>query len=234
MKKLILFLLLITSLNANVVSDGLSLPVSQKAIDLIIYYEVGGRSYYNKRYTKPIVPAWQTTQSGVTVGFGFDLGYNTPSQIEKAFKGILSSSEIKALQSVSGLKGKSAYYNGLPKVKNSIHITYEQAEQVFKRDSLPRFTKQTADAFRLSPKRLHPHSNGALTSLVFNRGPSMSNSSSRKEMRDIRYNISIGREDKVPSNIKSMKRLWSYTKLKGLHLRRDAEAKLFQEGLDCK
>lgn len=231
MKKLILLVFLISGLSANTISEGLSLPVSQKAVDLIIYYEVGGKSYYNKNYTKPIVPAWQTTQSGVTVGFGFDLGYNNPSEIEKAFNGILSDREIKVLQSVSGLKGKNAYYNGLPKVKNSIYLTYDQAEIVFKRDSLPRFTKQTADAFKLSPNRLHPHSNGALTSLVFNRGPSMANTSSRKEMRDIRYNISIKREDKVPSDIKSMKRLWSYTKLKGLHLRRDAEAALFTEGL---
>ena len=217
-----------------VISDGLSLEVSQKSIDHIIYYEVGGRSYYNAKYTKPMVPAWQTTSSGVTVGFGFDLGYNTPDQIKKAFQGVASESEIKAMQSVSGSKGKSAYYNGLPKVKNSIYFTYEQAEEVFKRDSLPRFTKQTADAFVLTKTRLHPHSNGALTSLVFNRGPSLANTDSRKEMRNIKYHISIGKEDKVPSDIKSMKRLWSYTKLKGLHLRRDAEAKLFQEGLDSK
>jgi GH24 family phage-related lysozyme (muramidase) len=105
---------------------------------------------------------------------------------------------------------------------------------VFKRDSLPRFTKQTADAFALTKTRLHPHSNGALTSLVFNRGPSLANTDQRKEMRWIKHNISIKREDRVPSDIRSMKRLWSYTKLKGLHLRRDAEAKLFQEGLDSK
>lgn len=237
--KRVLIILLSTLLwshgNPNkVVSDGLSLEVSQKSIDHIIYYEVGGRSYYNAKYTKPIVPAWQTTSSGVTVGFGFDLGYNTPTQIKNAFQGVASDSEIKAMQSVSGLKGKSAYYNGLPKVKNSIHFTYEQSEEVFKRDSLPRFTKQTADAFKLTKTRLHPHSNGALTSLVFNRGPSLSSSDSRREMRNIKYNISIKREDKIPSDIRSMKRLWSYTKLKGLHLRRDAEAKLFQEGLDSK
>lgn len=236
MKKLLI--LFLTSIlcygNDKVISDGLSLNVSQKSIDHIIYYEVGGRSYYNSKYTKPIVPAWQTTSSGVTVGFGFDLGYNTPDQIRKAFTGVANESEIKAMQSVSGLKGKNAYYTGLPKVKNSINFTYEQSEEVFKRDSLPRFTKQTADAFVLNKDRLHPHSNGALVSLVFNRGPSLSSSDSRKEMRWIKTNISAKQEYKVPSDIKSMKRLWSYTKLKGLHLRRDAEAKLFQEGLDAK
>jgi GH24 family phage-related lysozyme (muramidase) len=235
MKKLLLFLMLSLTLKAgsnDIISENLSLPLSQEAVDLIIYYEVGGRSYYNAKFTRPIVPAWQTTSSGVTVGFGFDCGYNTKEQIAKALEGSATDSEIKALQSVSGLKGRRAYYEGLPKVKNTVHITYEEAEQIFKKDSLPRFTKQTADAFDLTKNRLHPHSNGALTSLVFNRGPSLANTESRKEMRWIKYNISIKREDLVPSNIKSMKRLWSYTKLKGLHLRRDAEVRLFQKGLD--
>ena len=233
MKRIVLLLCLfsISASPNDVIYDGLSLPVSQKAIDHIIYYEVGGRSYYNSKYTKPIVPAWQTTSSGVTVAFGFDLGYNTKEQIRKAFTGVASEAEIVAMQSVAGLKGKNAYYNGLPKVKNLVHFSYEDSEIVFKRDSLPRFTKQTADSFALSKDRLHPHSNGALTSLVFNRGPSLIGDS-RKEMRWIKTNISIGREDKVPSDIKAMKRLWSYTKLKGLHLRRDAEAKLFQDGLN--
>jgi GH24 family phage-related lysozyme (muramidase) len=237
MKKTILFFLLTLCVNAgpnDVISDGLSLSVSQKGIDTIVYYEVGDHYDYNKHCAKPEVPAWQSTSSGVTVAFGFDCGYNTKEQIAKAFNGIASDNEIKALQSVSGMKGKNAYYNGLPKVKNSVYFTYEEAEQVFKRDSLPRFTKQTADAFILSKDQLHPHSNAALTSLVFNRGPSLANTDSRKEMRWIKYNISVGREDLVPSDIKSMKRLWSYTSLKGLHLRRDAEAKLFQEGLDSK
>lgn len=213
-------------------SDNLSLSISQKSIDLIIYYEVGGRSYYEKYLTKPTVPAWQTTASGVTIGMGFDVGHNTKDEIKKALDGILSDEEIKLLQSVAGMKGKNAYYNGLPKVKYKVNVTYKQAEEIFKKDSLPRFTKQTADAFKLSKDRLHSHSNGALVSLVFNRGPSMSSSDSRKEMRWIRYNISINREDRVPSDIRSMKRLWSPTKLKGLHLRRDAEANLFQEGLN--
>lgn len=235
MKKILLSLLLSTSVFADsntVIKDNLSLWVSQKSVDMIIYYEVGGRSYYNKNFLKPVVPAWQTTQSGVTIGFGFDCGFNTKDEIKKATVNILSNSEIELLQSVSGLKGKSAYYNGLPKVKHKVNVTYEEAEQIFFRDSLPRFTKQTATAFNLTPTRLHPHSNGALTSLVYNRGPSTSNTNSRKEMRDIKNHIASKQDDKVPGDIRAMKRLWDYNKLKGLHLRRDAEANLFREGLN--
>lgn len=232
MKKFLIFLFGITIAYGG--DPVLSIPISQKAIDLIIYYEVGGRSLYDKKYTKPIVPAWNTTQSGVTVGFGFDCGYNSPAQIRTALSGIASEDEITLLQSVSGLKGSKAYYQGLPKVKYTVHFTFEEAEHIFKRDSLPRFAKMTSDAFGLSPTRLHPHSNGALVSLVFNRGSSLANTDQRKEMRWIKWNVSIGKEDRVPLDMKSMKRLWSYTTLKGLHLRRDAEAKLFQEGLDAR
>ena len=130
---------------------------------------------------------------------------------------------------MNGLKGSSAYYNGLPKVR-SLSFTWDQATQVFENDTLPRFTKQTKDAFRLPYDRLHPHENGALTSLVFNRGPSMSSASSRNEMRAIRDDIGRGYAGRVPGHIRSMKRLWSYASLKGLHLRRDAEASLFSEG----
>lgn len=203
----------------------LALPISQKGRDLIVYYEVGGKSYYEKRLTKPTVPAWRTTASGVTVMFGVDVGHMTDAQIENAMKGIVPAAHIRALQSVNGLKGSSAYYNGLPKVKH-LSFTWDQATKVFETDTLPRFTKQTKDAFRLSRDRLHPHENGALTSLVFNRGPSMSSSSSRREMRAIRDDIARGYSGYIPSHIRSMKRLWSYSKLRGLHLRRDAEASL--------
>ena len=206
------------------------LPVSQESLDLITKYEVGGESYYKSRLSRPTVPAWQTTSSGVTVGFGFDVGYNSKSQIQKACQGILTSSEIKALQSVSGLKGRRAYY-ALSRVKYKVNVSWEEAEQIFERDSLPRFSKLTASAFGLTPTRLHPHCNGALLSIVFNRGSLIGTSSRRKEMAWIKSNIKIKKEERIPGNIKSMKRLWSYERLKGLHLRRDAEAALFQRGL---
>ena len=232
---LILFLssLLVKGDPNDVITDGLSLPVSQKAIDMIIYYEAGGKEYYNKFLTRPEVPAWQSTSSGVTIGIGFDASYNSKEQIQKALEGIVPQDQIDLIKSCSGIHGRSAYYNALPKVKYKVIITYEQAEQIFKKDSLVRFTKQTADAFTLTPNRLHPHSNGALVSLVFNRGPSLSMSDSRKEMRWIKYNISVNREDRVPSDIKSMKRLWG-PNLKGLWLRRDAESELFKLGVETK
>lgn len=206
-----------------------TLPVSQAGLDLIVKYEVGGRAYYEKRLTRPTVPAWRTTASGVTVGFGYDCGYNSRYQIGRDWKGVASPSEIRALQSVAGKKGRTAYYAHRA-MRHQVHISYAEAERVFQRKTLPRFSKLTAKTFELAADRLHPDCNGALVSLVFNRGSSMKGSR-RKEMRWIRYNISVDREDQVPYDIRHMKRLWSYRKLKGLHLRRDAEARLFQRGL---
>lgn len=209
--------------------DSLALHISEKARDLIIYYEVGGKSYYESRLQRPTVPAWRTTASGVTVMFGVDVGHMTDEQIENAMRGIVPGSTIRALQSVNGLKGSSAYYTGLPKVRH-LSFTWDQATKVFETDTLPRFTRLTSDAFRVDNGRLHPHENGALTSIVFNRGSSMSSSDRRREMRAIRYDIGRGYAGYVPGHIRSMKRLWSYSSLKGLHLRRDAEARLFAEG----
>jgi len=227
----VIFAFLILFLAASNIARGATLPVSQKGIDLITYYEVGGKSYYEKRLSRPTVPAWRTTSSGVTVGFGFDVGWNSKAQIKTACEGILSSSEIKALQSVAGLKGKRAYY-ALYKVKNRVHVSWKEAEAIFQRDSLPRYSRLTEKAFELDEDTLHPHCNGALVSLVFNRGSKIDYGNRRKEMAWIRHNIKIGKAERVPGNIRSMKRLWSYRKLKGLHLRRDAEARLFQQGLN--
>lgn len=209
------------------------LPVSQAGIDLIVKYEVGGKDYYNARLKRPTVPAWRTTRSGVTIGLGYDCGYNSKTQIRKDWGGVIPKDQVALLQSVSGKKGADAYYanNG---IKRYISIPYSDAEEVFKNNTLPRFSRLTAKAFNLSEDRLHPHCNGALVSLVFNRGSSMANTNRRREMRWIRHNISIGREDRVPSDIQVMKRHWNYRKLKGLHLRRDAEAALFRRGLQAR
>lgn len=205
------------------------LPVSDKGVDMIIYYEVGGRAYYESRLMKPTVPAWRSTQSGVTVGFGIDLGHMSEAEIGAAFKGVLTASMVRDLKKVRGLKGRDAYYNGLPRVKNSVRVTWDQASHVFYEITIPTYSERARKAFDIPTTRLHPHENAALTSLVFNRGASM-RGASRKEMRDIKTDIARGYAGYVPSHIRSMKRLWDYSKLKGLHLRRDAEADLFKMG----
>tara|TARA_R110002110_G_scaffold9416_2_gene46304 strand:+ start:2356 stop:3522 length:1167 start_codon:yes stop_codon:yes gene_type:complete len=226
---------------ANGKTIELAIPISDKAIETIIHYEVGGKSYYNQRLHRPTVPAWRTTRSGVTVGFGMDMGHMSKTQIKEAFTGILTSSQIRALQSVSGMKGSNAHYNGLPKVRNSVTVTWEQATEVFERNTLPRWATLTAQTYNLTPTRLHPHENGALLCMTFNRGTKLGSSSRDNppnyyyrdrymEKRKIKFDLARGYAGYVPGHFRSMKRLWSYSSLKGLHLRYDATARLFALG----
>ena len=59
-------------------------PLSDKAYNLILKYEVGGGSaYYNKALKNPCYPGGA---SGVTIGIGYDLGYNTKAQFTNDWK----------------------------------------------------------------------------------------------------------------------------------------------------
>ena len=209
----------------DAVTENVALPISYETRDMIIYYEVGGRSGYS---SVPEVPAYRTTASGVTVGFGTDCGHMSKAQIQEAFEGIIPQKMINALKLTSGKKGRDAYYNGLPLVKHTVRISWDQAVKVFERYTLPRFTLLTKNAFGLSRNQLHPHENGALTSLVFNRGSSMSGNR-RRHMRYVRDDIPEG--ENVPRIFMDMREIWNYNQLRGLWLRRESESQWFQKGL---
>ncbi|TAF99656.1 MAG: hypothetical protein EAZ45_17170 [Oscillatoriales cyanobacterium] len=49
--------------------------LSYRAIELILEFEVGGgREYYENQLQRP---TWPEGASGITIGIGYDLGYNT-------------------------------------------------------------------------------------------------------------------------------------------------------------
>lgn len=194
------------------------LTISQQSLDSIIYYETGGHSYYTNRLESP---TWPGASSGATIGIGYDLGYNTPSGIARDWAGILTDAEISACQSVAGIKGRSAKASA--KSISFVHVTFEEASQVFTDSTLPRFAELTRKAFP-GVEKLRANAQGALLSLVFNRGSSMSGSR-RREMREVRAHVATQDYEAIAASIRSMKRLWGRN-LSGLHKRRDAEAKL--------
>ncbi|MEY9136500.1 hypothetical protein ACVMII_005397 [Bradyrhizobium diazoefficiens] len=49
--------------------------VSEKAFGLIVDYETGGRAFYEQVIKSR--PIWPKEASGITIGFGYDLGYVT-------------------------------------------------------------------------------------------------------------------------------------------------------------
>ena len=194
--------------------------LSQKAFHLILKYEVGGGiNYYNKCLKHPCYPGGE---SGVTIGIGYDLGYNTSYQFAEDWKGIINTeSYIRLLQHL-GKKSTNAKA-AIASVKD-IEISWEAAEIVFKKNTLPRFIEETKKAFPNSDK-LHPDAFGALVSLVFNRGASISGQS-RIEMLNIRNLIASKDYEAIANEIKKMKRLWIGKGLDGLLVRRDDEASL--------
>jgi hypothetical protein len=196
------------------------LPISQKALDLIIKHEVGGgEAYYNKALKKPCYPGGA---SGVTIGVGYDLGYNTEDQFTSDWGKVLTGDIFARLSKCLGAKS-SAAKSLIPSVKD-IEIPWESALKVFKESTLPRFVNETLKAFP-GANELHPDAFGALVSLVFNRGAAVTGKN-REEMKNIRGLIASKNYAAIAKEITNMKRIWVGKGLDGLLRRRDEEAAL--------
>ena len=196
--------------------------ISDKALNLILKYEVGGgESYYNRFLYRPI---WPGLNSGVTIGVGYDLGYNNLQSFKASWTGKLSTQDIIRLARALGVKGRSAK-ELIPGVKD-IKISWEHALSVFKSHTIPIFADQTNRVFP-GADRLHPDAYGALLSLVFNRGADLSGSR-RIEMARIRTLVPKKDYKAIALEIRKMKRLWLNAGVDGLLKRREDEAKLVE------
>jgi hypothetical protein len=224
MKFLLLALALLIPLHARPMHTG-SLTLSTEGMRLILDHEVGGGApYYNRRL---LHPTWPGGASGVTIGVGYDLGYNTRGDIARDWS-TLPPAAILQLQSCAGITGSSARLK-LPAVRHLI-IPWESALSVYQRSTLPRFAAATRAAYP-GIHTLHPHIQSAMLSWVFNRGPGIHPTSVRdREKRTIRSAIPT-RPSVLPPQIRASKRLWTGTNLTGLIRRREAEAKLVEMGL---
>jgi hypothetical protein len=201
------------------------LTISHEARDLIIHYEIGSEGAYRARYTRPI---WPGGASGVTVGIGSDLGYITSAQIAQQWAH-LGQTRVRSLQTVAGLKGQNARA-ALGRVRHVV-ISWEEAMIHFEKSTLPRWGQLTNSAFP-NLSNIHPHCQGAVKSIAFNRGTSMSGGT-RREMVLMRDDIARNNLRPVPGHILAMRRLWVGKGLDGLLRRRAAEAALFQKGIDA-
>ncbi|BCM88082.1 hypothetical protein [Methylobacterium indicum] len=199
--------------------------ISERAIALIVYFEVTDRSTYERKYERPI---WPGEKSGVTIGIGYDVGYTTIAQLRTDWKGLIPDQMIKEIEKGVGVKGKTA--QALAKELGSkVSIPWSAADTVFRKRDIPRWTSLVESALP-NTKDLSADSMGALVSLAYNRGASFSSPNDRyREMRAIRSHMVTRQFSLIPGEILSMKRLWPNNK--GLRHRRDLEAKLFQDGL---
>jgi hypothetical protein len=195
------------------------LTLSPEGMQLILDFEVGGGAVYYNRYL--IRPSWPGESSGVTIGVGYDLGYNTRAQIAKDWS-MLPAGTLARLQSCAGIKGASAKLK-LPAVRD-ILIPWEIALQVYQGKTVPRFASLTEQAYP-GTRTMHPHIQSAMLSWVFNRGSGITGSARDREKREIRKAIP-SQPASLPPEFRSSKRLWIQTP--GLIRRREAEAKLIE------
>jgi len=201
------------------------LTLSAEGMQLILDHEVGGGAPYYNRHL--LHPTWPGGASGVTIGVGYDLGYNTPAQIARDWSA-LPAAAVRQLQSCAGITGTAARLR-LPAVRHLI-IPWSTALQIYQGSTIPRFARATRSAYP-GVETLHPHIQSALLSWVFNRGPAIHPTSDRdREKRAIRSAIPT-RPPALPPQFRASKRLWSGRNLPGLLRRREDEAILIEAAL---
>lgn len=193
--------------------------ISKESIELIFSFE-GYEKY-------PYVPS-NSSESGVSIGYGYDLGHQTSTQIKKDLSEFYPQQEVDKFLLTQGLKGENARA-ALTNVKE-IPISKENAINLAMRTK-ERFAQMTVDVYPETIK-LHPHCQGALLSLIYNRGNLINSSDKRKEMKEIQEHLQSGNYSRIPEAIRSMKRLWEGSGQGGLVKRRESEAILFEKGLN--
>lgn len=204
-------------------------------IAFIAREETGGLAYYDARTQWPHYPG---LSSGITIGIGYDLRFNTETDFRKLWGTCLSPSTVDTLCAdigKAGTKGRAAELK-----KKNIIIPFKSAWQVFIRKTLPRYYNDTR-AIYPSLETLPLPCRSALVSIVFNRGNSLE-CSERTEMRAIRDILSDATDPslslqerkvilaEVEDKIISMKRLWGPET--GLYKRRQGEADIWRKGVN--
>lgn len=210
------------------------LKISNRAAQLIVSAEVTSPTVYTKRYQGPI---WPKGQSGVTVGVGYDIGYTIPEQFWSDWKPFLSPEALDRLMIGCETTGDEAEL--LLEALGDIAIPWDIAYRQFMQRQLPReigLAERTLPNFAQLPEDCR----GAIVSLTYNRGtagfqapPLDEPEGRRKEMKAIYDLMAAGAFEAIPELFLQMRRLWQDNPaMAGVVLRREAEAALFQIGLD--
>jgi GH24 family phage-related lysozyme (muramidase) len=167
--------------------------------------------------------------SGVTLGHGYDLGAGTEGKSEMVndWKRWLTGAQLDRLGIAVGKTGETARVL-CPQFRD-INITAEAADEVFFRSTVPKYYQQMLSAFP-NANKLPGSAQGALLSLVFNRGTSLKGDR-RQEMRAIK-DLLAGEPpydlEKIAAELRAMKRIWEGKGLNGLITRREREARLVE------
>jgi GH24 family phage-related lysozyme (muramidase) len=167
---------------------------------------------------------WPGGDSGITIGYGYDLGYTTRALFRTHWSGLLPGPVLRRLSLTIGVTGMEA--DAVACRFRDVRIARADAEHVFLSSSVPRYWRMTCAVFP-GVQTLPPLVQGALFSLVYNRGGSMLGDR-RREMRAIRVAVTGGDLSEIARQLRLMKRLWVGVGLDGLIRRREDEARLVE------
>lgn len=193
--------------------------LSADGYKLILDYEVGGgRPYYDAKLR---FPTWPGEYSGVTIGVGWDCGYNSLAAFRHDWSQLSENSRARLERTIGFTR--AAAKEKLKLVWN-IAVDWKLAEGVYNNVTVPKFWLLTRNAFP-GFDELHENGQAVLLSLTFNRGASFYGTR-REEMRAIRDLVPRKDYRGMAVQLRQMKRLWPDTL--GLRRRRDAEARLME------
>ena len=216
--------------------------VSAKAFKLIVDYETGGKAFYEQVIKQR--PIWPKEASGITIGFGYDLGYVTLDEYRSDWVHVIATLTVaqkSAMEACIGFhsgKDSAAKMQALLANVKDIVFSWDASQIVFKAKTLPKFALLTDQALP-NCSLLNGDCFGVLVSLTFNRGPSYSRQRQPndvkdryREMRNIKADMIAKTFADIPKQLKEMIRIWVGTAVEtGLRRRRIDEANLFAAGL---
>lgn len=201
------------------------LPLSQRALDMIVEFSVTSRQVYDDRYRRP---TWPGGDSGIVIGIGYDLGEASKPLLKSDWAGSLAAETIAALEPAAGVKaGAAAALVGT--LAAVVDVAWEAAIAVHGGKVIPRLTDAVVRALP-NCRMLSPDCLGALVSLSRDRGVTYQQAGDRfTEMRAIREHMTALHFSRIAGEIRAMKRLSpdhaAFTD------RREREAKFFEDGL---
>ena len=158
---------------------------------LIVRFETGGKAYY-ERVVKGR-PVWPGFQSGITIGCGYDLGYHKLADFQARMGQPARQGGFRSgwpRRSASGRRSRTArkrciQAKALVQSLSDIVVPWDVAIEQFDKAKFPAYIQELYRALD-NLDRLHPHCQGALLSLVFNRGAQFATAGERyAEMRAI-------------------------------------------------
>jgi hypothetical protein len=220
---------------ATTPNDGLANAKSR----FIAAWEVAGGDTSNVRSRYNPLPHWPEGQSGLTVGFGYDLRYNLGTTVAKDWDGKLTPDQLDKLDDYSPTIGKKGKWvppkkkanKAAVKATKDIEVRYEDAVKVLEEKTIPKFEEQAEKTFP-GYSELDPYSQGVVLSLVYNRGGAMGKKKSLRYKHFMMVKEAVAKKDTmaIAAAIRKMKVEHTNPKnKKGLHRRREGEAQYIEQ-----